>query len=53
MAAFGTEGSKEEAFTILFLGMWIGPLIITVNVNLLGADWYFFSHIVELCKPFV
>jgi hypothetical protein len=40
MGAFGTGGSIEEAFTILFLGMWLGPLVITVNTNLLGADWY-------------
>lgn len=38
--AFGTGGSIEEAFTILFLGMWLGPLIITINANLLGAEWY-------------
>lgn len=37
MGAFGTDGSIEEAFTILFLGMWLGPLFITVNVNLLGG----------------
>ena len=50
MGAFGTGGSIEEAFTILFLGMWLGPLIITVNVNLLGAEWYLVFDIVESCR---
>lgn len=47
MGAFGTGGSIEEAFTILFLGMWLGPLVITVNVNLLGAEWYDSSYLAE------
>ena len=37
LCAFSTQGSSEEAFTNLFIGMWIGPLVITVNANLLGA----------------
>lgn len=47
MGAFGTGGSIEEAFTILFLGMWLGPLIITVNANLLGAEWYIDLYVAE------
>jgi tetrahydromethanopterin S-methyltransferase subunit B len=37
MGAFGTGGEIDEAFTNLFIGMWVGPLIITLNANLLGA----------------
>jgi hypothetical protein len=37
MGAFGTSGSTDEAFTNLFVGMWLGPLVITLNTNLLGA----------------
>jgi len=22
------------------MGMWLGPLVITLNANLLDADWY-------------
>ena len=45
MAAFGSTAKKddkfnyaEEAFTNLFVGMWLGPLVITVNANLLGSN---------------
>jgi hypothetical protein len=37
MGAFGTSGSSDEVFTNVFIGMWLGPLVITVNANLLGA----------------
>jgi hypothetical protein len=40
MGAFGTSGEIDEAFTNIFMGMWLGPLIITLNTNLLGADLY-------------
>jgi hypothetical protein len=42
LGAFGTSGSSDEAFTNLFIGMWLGPLVITVNANLLGAEAYIF-----------
>jgi len=42
MAAFGTSGDIEEAFTSLFVVMWLGPLVIALNANLLGAKVYFF-----------
>jgi hypothetical protein len=38
MSAFGTSGEIDEAFTNVFIVMWLGPLIITVNANLLGAE---------------
>jgi hypothetical protein len=37
IGAFATSGSGDEVFTNLFIGMWLGPLVITVNANLLGA----------------
>jgi hypothetical protein len=37
LCAFSTRGNTEEAFTNLFIGMWVGPLVITINSNLLGA----------------
>lgn len=43
MGAFGTSGSSDEAFTNLFIGMWLGPLVITLNANLLGANAYLFT----------
>lgn len=36
--AFGTKGRSDEAFTNVFIGMWIGPLIITLNSILLGSN---------------
>jgi hypothetical protein len=53
MGAFGTGGSVEEAFTILFLGMWLGPLVITMNANLLGAEVYLHFNLVESCRLYV
>ena len=44
LCASSTQGSSEEAFTNLFIGMWIGPLVITVNANLLGAKLYIFIN---------
>lgn len=51
MGAFGTSGSSDEAFTNLFIGMWLGPLVITVNANLLGAEAYLYSHLEPFCRP--
>jgi hypothetical protein len=51
LGAFGTGGSMEEAFTIIFLGMWLGPLIITVNANLLGAELYLCGYLAASCRP--
>jgi hypothetical protein len=50
MGAFGTSGSVDEAFTSLFIGMWLGPLVITLNANLLGANAYLLIKIVPSCK---
>lgn len=50
MGAFGTYGSSDEAFTNLFIGMWLGPLVITLNANLLGADAYSPFHVVPFCR---
>lgn len=52
LGAFGTSGSSDEAFTNLFIGMWLGPLIITVNANLLGGSVYLKSYLDQLCKHF-
>jgi hypothetical protein len=38
LGALGAGSGKEEAFTVLFIGMWLGPLIITINANLLGGQ---------------
>jgi hypothetical protein len=53
MGAFGTSGSSEEAFTNLFIGMWLGPLVITLNANLLGAEAYILINSGPFCKLFV
>jgi hypothetical protein len=37
LAALTTEGNSEDAFTNIFLGMWIGPLVIALNSRLLGS----------------
>jgi hypothetical protein len=52
MGAFGTSGSSDEAFTDLFIGMWLGPLVITINANLLGAETYFGDKIARFCRHF-
>ena len=51
MGAFGTSGSSDEAFTNLFIGMWLGPLVITLNANLLGANAYNQPHSAPSCRP--
>lgn len=40
LAALSTDGSSEEAFTSIFIGLWIGPLLITLNSRLLGSKMY-------------
>jgi hypothetical protein len=50
MGAFGTSGSSDEAFTNLFIGMWLGPLVITLNANLLGAEAYFYGYSEPFCR---
>lgn len=52
MGAFGTSGSSDEAFTNLFIGMWLGPLVITLNANLLGANAYHHNNSAPYFKPF-
>jgi hypothetical protein len=52
MGAFGTDGLVDEAFTNLFIGMWLGPLVITINANLLGADMYVNSYAVQFCRHY-
>jgi hypothetical protein len=47
MCAFSTNGKSDEAFTNIFIGLWIGPLIITVNAKLLGAKVYFITNSVQ------
>jgi hypothetical protein len=37
LAALGTEGRSDEAFTSIFIGLWAGPLMITINSRLLGS----------------
>lgn len=51
MGAFGTSGSSDEAFTNLFIGMWLGPLVITLNANLLGANAYAHPNSAQSSKP--
>lgn len=53
MGAFGTSGSSDEAFTNLFIGMWLGPLVITLNANLLGANAYNPPYSAPSCRPSV
>ena len=36
LAAMSTKGKSEEAFTIIFLLMWVGPLVIAINSRFLG-----------------
>jgi hypothetical protein len=36
-AALGTKGRSDEAFTNSFVGLWLGPLMITLNSRLLGS----------------
>lgn len=50
LGAFGTSGSGDEVFTNLFIGMWLGPLVITVNANLLGAERYLPLHAAPPCR---
>lgn len=40
LCAFGTSGQIDEAFTTVFIGMWLGPLAIILNANLLGGKAY-------------
>lgn len=36
----GSYGDTEELFTNLFVVLWLGPLIISLNCRLLGARMY-------------
>ncbi len=40
LAALSTKGGSDEAFTSIFIGLWLGPLMITVNSRLLGSKMY-------------
>ncbi len=37
LVSFSSSGTTDEAFINLFIGLWVGPLMITLNTNLLGA----------------
>jgi hypothetical protein len=50
LAALGTKGRSEEAFTNIFVGLWVGPLMITINSRLLGSKMYNLCDIVQLSK---
>lgn len=43
LAAMSTKGSSQEAFTIIFIILWVGPLVIALNSRLLGQKMYFLS----------
>ena len=36
LAAFSTKDT-EEAFISIFIALWVGPLLITINSRLLGS----------------
>jgi hypothetical protein len=40
LAALSTKGGSDEAFTNIFIGLWLGPLMITLNSRLLGSKMY-------------
>lgn len=40
VVTLGSIGNAEELFTNLFVVLWVGPLIISVNCKLLGAKMY-------------
>lgn len=47
LAALSTEGTSEEAFTNIFIGLWVGPLMITLNSRLLGSKMYWLCYIAQ------
>jgi hypothetical protein len=47
LAALGTKGRSEEAFTSVFVGLWMGPLMITINSRLLGSNVYYRCYLAQ------
>ena len=41
IASVGAKSDVEDVFETLFIGLWIGPLVIALNARFLGAKQYF------------